>query len=298
MESSILAYAWRRSSPAFAKGYGGRAPRVGALLLFLLAAAATVAPAVSPYMYDEVNLAAIQASPSWEHWMGTDELGRDLGTRVMIGARLSLVIGLAGALVAAGGGALAGALAGYYGGFVESFLMRAVDVALAMPLLPVLIVVSAFTRPSVPGLVILVAAFGWMETARLVRASFLSLKAREFIRAARAAGASDLRIVTRHLFPNALAPLLVSTAILVGRVIVIESVLSFLGLGVQPPVPSWGNMLYGAQATLGAAPWLAAFPGLFIFMTVLAVNLLAEGAREGSDPRLDNRGCPPNRFSR
>jgi peptide/nickel transport system permease protein len=221
--------------------------------------------------------------------MGTDELGRDLATRLMVGARISLAIGLVGALVATLLGAGGGALAGYFGGWVDGFAMRLVDLLLSIPLLPVLIVVSAFTRPSIAALVILVAAFAWMEIARLVRGSFLSLKEQEFTEAARALGASSGRIILRHLLPNAIAPLTVASALLVGRIIVMESALSFLGLGVQPPVPSWGNMLYGAQAMLYSEPWLATFPGLAIFGTVLAVNLMGDGLRAVMDPKLPQR---------
>jgi peptide/nickel transport system permease protein len=217
--------------------------------------------------------------------MGTDELGRDLGTRLMVGARLSLLIGLAGALVATFIGAGMGSLAGYYGGWVDTLSMRTVDLLLAVPILPVLIVVSAFTRPSVAALVLLVAAFAWMQTARLVRGVFLTLKEQEFAEAARALGASDSRLILKHLLPNAVAPISVASALLVGRVIVMESVLSFLGLGVQPPMPSWGNLLYGAQNYLATEPWMATFPGILIFLAVLGVNLLGDGLREAYSER-------------
>jgi peptide/nickel transport system permease protein len=262
-----------------------RQAALGASLLLLLAASAVVIPSLSPYRFDEVNLTAIRRPPSLANWMGTDELGRDVATRLMVGARISLAIGLAGALVATLVGAGSGALAGYYGGWIDAVAMRAADLLLAVPLLPVLIVVSAFTRPGVVGLVLLLAAFAWMETARITRALFLSLREREFAQAARAIGASGPRIVLAHLLPNALGPLSVSAALLVGRVIVVESVLSFLGLGVQPPVPSWGNMLYGAQATLSTEPWLASFPGIFIFVTVLAVNVVGEELRASAAGR-------------
>jgi peptide/nickel transport system permease protein len=256
----------------------------GAVILVALAFAALVVPSLSPYAYSDIDLQSIKQPPSSSHWMGTDELGRDLGSRLMIGARISLAIGLAGALAASLLGSGIGALAGYYGGWVDGVTMRAVDLLLAVPLLPVLIVISAFTRPSVQALVALVAAFTWMQTARLVRGSFLSLKEQEFAEAARALGASDHRIIFRHLLPNALAPLSVAAALLVGRVIVMESVLSFLGLGVQPPMPSWGNLLYGAQNYLATEPWLATFPGLFIFVAVLGVNLVGDGLREALLP--------------
>jgi peptide/nickel transport system permease protein len=248
-------------------------------LLTFIGLAALVGPSLSPYAYDEVRLEAIRKPPSAGHWLGTDELGRDVATRLMVGARISLGIGIAGAFAATFLGATIGGLAGYYGGVIDAIAMRMVDGLLSIPLLPILIVISAFARPSVPVLGLLVAAFAWMETARLARGSFVSLKEREFAAAARALGASDLRIMWRHLLPNAVAPLAVASMLLVGRVMVLESVLSFLGLGVQPPVPSWGSMLYGAQTTLGTEPWLAAFPGLMIFVVVLAVNLLGEALK-------------------
>jgi len=258
-------------------------------LLASLAIGALIVPLLSPYPPSEIDLGAIKQPPSTSHWMGTDELGRDLGTRVMVGARISLAIGLAGALVASLLGAGIGAISGYYGGWVDAVTMRAVDLLLAIPILPVLIVISAFTRPSVAALVLLVAAFTWMQTARLIRGSFLSLKEQEFAEAARAVGASDRRIIFLHLLPNAFAPLSVAAALLVGRVIVMESVLSFLGLGVQPPMPSWGNLLYGAQNYLATEPWMATFPGVFIFIAVLGVNLAGDGLREALLPEEGGR---------
>lgn len=250
--------------------------------LVLMVLLSVLVPLLSPYAYDAIELAAIRKPPSRSHWMGTDELGRDLATRVMVGARLSLLIGLGGAVVASAVGAGLGALAGFYGGWMDAVAMRLVDLQLSVPVLPVLIVISAVMRPSVPLLVILVAAFAWMEPARLTRSEFLRLRELPFAEAARAAGASDGRVILRHLLPNAWTPLSVAAAILVGRVIVLESVLSFLGLGVQPPEPSLGNLLYGAQNFLATQPWLAIFPGLFIFLIVLAVNLLSEGLRPSS----------------
>jgi peptide/nickel transport system permease protein len=250
--------------------------RKGVLALGLAAFLAALVPFVSPYAYDEIDLSSIKTPPRHSHWMGTDELGRDFGTRVFVGARLSLAIGLAGALTATVFGAGLGSLAGYFGGLVDAFLMRLVDLQLSIPVLPVLIVISSLFRPGVAVLVLLVSAFAWMEPARIARSEVLRLKEREFTEAARALGAAKARIIFRHLLPNAKAPLVVSGAILVGRVIVMESVLSFLGLGVQPPAPSLGNLLYGAQASLATEPWLAVFPGVFIFWIVLAVNLVGD----------------------
>lgn len=253
--------------------------RGGVAALAVVTLLALVVPFLSPYAYDAIDLGAIKRAPSAEHWMGTDELGRDVATRVLVGARLSLAIGLAGALAASVLGAGLGSLAGYYGGLADAAVMRVVDLQLAIPLLPILIVVSAVVRPTVGLLALLIAAFAWMQPARIARGEFLRLKELELAEAARASGASDARVIALHLLPNALGPLFVAGAILVGRVIVLESVLSFLGLGVQPPEPSLGNLLYGAQASLATEPWLAVFPGVFIFWIVLAVNLIGDGLR-------------------
>ncbi len=253
--------------------------RFGAVALAIVTLLAIVGPWLVSYRYDAIDLSSIKDPPSTTHWMGTDELGRDVATRVLTGARLSLVIGLFGALVATLIGAGLGALAGFYGGLVDATLMRLVDLQLSVPLLPILIVASALMRPSVALLVLMVAAFAWMEPARITRGELLRLKEQDFTEAARAIGASDARVITKHLLPNALGPLSVAATILVGRVIVMESVLSFLGLGVQPPEPSLGNLLYGAQASLATEPWLAVFPGRFIFWIVLAVNLLGDELR-------------------
>jgi len=260
-----------------------RVHRFGAGALLFVTTLALVAPFVSPYAVDAIDLASIKKAPSGAHPMGTDELGRDEATRVLIGARLSLAIGLAGALVATLVGAGLGSLAGFYGGTIDGALMRLVDLQLSVPILPVLIVISAITRPSVAVLIVMVASFAWMEPARITRGEFLRLKEQAFTEAAKAVGASDIRVIGRHLLPNALTPLTVAAALLVGRVIVMESVLSFLGLGVQPPEPSLGNLLYGAQASLATEPWLAVFPGIFIFWIVLGVNLVADGLTDVSD---------------
>jgi peptide/nickel transport system permease protein len=251
--------------------------RVGFAALLAATLLALVVPWLSPFAYDAIDLGSIKEPPGGAHWMGTDELGRDFATRVFAGARLSLAIGIAGALAASVLGAGLGASAGYFGGVTDAALMRLADLMLSIPLLPALIVISAIFRPSVPVLVLLLSAFAWMEPARIARSEVLRLKELPFTEAAKALGASSERIIGRHLLPNASAPLVVAGAILVGRVIVMESVLSFLGLGVQPPSPSLGNLLYGAQASLATEPWLAIFPGTVIFWIVLAVNAVGEG---------------------
>lgn len=242
-----------------------------------------------------VDLALRYAPPSLSHPLGTDELGRDVALRLAFGARVSLTVGLCAALAASLVGTAIGLLAGYAGGRIDAFLMRATDAVLSLPVLPVLIVLAA-ADPAKLGLpagdggglvriVAIVAAFGWPKVARLVRAAAMSLAARDFVRAATALGASPLRVALVHVLPNCAAPILVATALAVGGTILFESVLSFLGLGIQPPLPSWGNMLNGAQETIWQAPWLALWPGLAILLVVAATNLLADALQERLDPR-------------
>lgn len=234
--------------------------------------------------------------PSWDHPLGTDELGRDVAMRLLYGARVSLAVGLAAALAASTIGTAIGLAAGYLGGRVDRILMRMTDGVLSLPVLPVLIVLAA-VDPAKLGLpqgqtadlgriVIIVAAFGWPKVARLVRGSALALRERDFVRAARALGATRLRIMLTHVLPNCATPILVATALAVGGTILYESVLSFLGLGIQPPTPSWGNMLTGAQETIWQAPWLAIWPGVAILLAVAAINLLADAIQDRFDPRI------------
>jgi peptide/nickel transport system permease protein len=244
------------------------------LLVLLFAAAA--APLVAPYLPESLDLAGRRAAPSAAHWFGTDELGRDVLSRVIWGARVSLAVGLLSAAVSAAVGVAVGAASGYVGGWVDNTLMRATDAMLSVPRLPLLMIAGAVLEPSVPMLILLVGAAGWMETARIVRAEFLSLKHRDFVEAAHAVGAGHRRIVMRHILPNAAPPALVSATLAVGHAILLESALSFFGVGVQPPTPTWGNMLYQAQTAMSTEPWLAFFPGLLIVTTVLSINLLGD----------------------
>ena len=256
--------------------HSNRAPLIAAALLGVLLLGAALAPAVAPYAMDALDLANRRAAPSAVHWFGTDELGRDLLTRVLYGARVSLAIGLVSALVSAAIGAAVGATAGYAGRAVDDVLMRITDAMLAIPRLPLLMIAAAVLEPSVPMLVLLVGLAGWMETARVVRAEVQSLAARDFVSAARAIGASPLRVVVRHVLPGVLPAAAVATTLAVGRGILLESALSFFGVGVQPPTASWGNMLYQAQTTMTSEPWLAIFPGAMIFLTVLACNAVGD----------------------
>jgi peptide/nickel transport system permease protein len=259
-----------------------RPARIALVVLLLLAILAITAPLVTPFGPDSIDLANRRAAPSLTHWFGTDELGRDVLTRSLFGARISLAIGLLSATITALVGVTVGALSGYVGKWLDSILMRITDAMLSVPRLPLLMIAAAILEPSIPILILLVGLTGWMETARVVRAEFLSLTQRPFTEAARAAGARDSHIISRHLLPNAAPPAIVSATLAVGRGILLESVMSFFGVGVQPPDASWGNMLYQAQTTMSTEPWLALFPGMFIFATVLSVNVLGEELSMGN----------------
>jgi peptide/nickel transport system permease protein len=272
--------------PAWRRLRRHRLALVGGVGLGLLSVIALVGPLATPYGFEKMNLDSIHQAPSLAHPFGTDDLGRDLLTRIMYGARISLSVGLFSAAISTGIGTLVGALAGYCGSWVDTVLMRLVDLVLSIPLLPMVIVISALAKPSVPLLVVLIGLFSWMTTARLVRGSLLTLKEQEFALAARVVGIPPARIVVRHLLPNAAAPVIVAATLSVGSAIILESILSFFGLGIQPPVPSWGNMLQNAQSTMGTKPWLAIFPGVCIFLSVMFVNFLGDGLRDALDPRI------------
>jgi peptide/nickel transport system permease protein len=261
--------------------------RASLLVLLLLATLVTVVPMISPYEYDQEDLDLIgqPSPPARAHWFGTDELGQDSLTRVLYGGRISLAVGLASALVATFLGTAVGALSGYFGGFVDSMLMRFTDVVLSIPLLPLVLLLSGLFRPGLAQLVMSIGGLTWMGTARVVRSQFLSLRQLEFVDAARALGAGNGRLIVRHILPNAAAPIIVSATLAVGSSIMLESALSFLGFGVQPPTPTWGNLLKSASPWIGAAPWLALPPGLLIFVTVLSVNFLGDGLREALEAR-------------
>lgn len=280
----------------------GPGASLAALVLALLALAAAAAPLAELAMgldAEAVDLFGRLQPPSPAHPLGTDELGRDLLLRLLYGGRVSLTVGVVAALAASSIGTAVGLAAGYLGGRTDSLLMRLADGVIALPLLPLLIVLAAVdltkigVSPDAAGsptvllgrLVVLVALVGWPTTARLVRAATLSLRQREFVAAARALGFSPLRVALRHVLPNAAAPILVATTLAVGNVVLFESVLSFLGLGIRPPTPSWGNMLTGAQELIWESPRLAVWPGVLIFTTVVSVNLLGDALRDALDPR-------------
>ncbi len=262
-----------------------RMAMAGAAIVAFMSLLALLAPVLgqSPE-YIDVSLQL--SAPNAQHWFGTDDLGRDVLARILYGARISLLVGFVAVGIATLIGIVLGALAGYYGGIVDGLIMRFVDIMLCFPSFFLILAVIAFLEPSIWNIMVIIGLTGWMGVARLVRAEFLSLREREFVQAVRVIGASDARIIFRHLLPNALSPVLVSATLGVGGAILTESALSFLGIGVQPPTPSWGNMLIVGKQTLGEAWWLSVFPGFAILITVLGYNLLGEGIRDALDPRL------------
>jgi peptide/nickel transport system permease protein len=241
---------------------------------------------LAPYDPSFIDLKAVLMPPSSDHWLGTDPLGRDVLSRIIFGSQVSLKVGFVAVGLATCIGIIVGALAGYYGGWVDLVLMRFVDLMLCFPSFFLILAVIALLEPSIWNIMVVIGVTGWMGVARLVRAEFLSLKERDFVEAARALGASDRRLIMRHLLPNALAPVMVSATLGVAGAILTESALSFLGLGVQPPTPSWGNILTAGKDNIEIAWWLSVFPGLAILVTVMSYNLLGEGIREAIDPRL------------
>ncbi|OAN46746.1 NAD synthetase [Paramagnetospirillum marisnigri] len=273
--------------------------RAGAALLVLLLLAVALGPLVLPAP-EALDLAARYAPPSWEHPLGTDELGRDLAARLLHGGRVSLAVAAVTAVLAAIIGTGIGLLAGFHGGWADAVLMRLTDGVMALPLLPLLIVLAAADPArlgldpelaasegfAVARLAVIIGCVGWTTVARLVRASALSLRSRDYVRAAVVAGASPGRIMRRHILPNIASPVVVSTTISVGHIILIESALSFLGLGIRPPLASWGNMLTGAMDVVWSTPALAVWPGAAILLTVLAFNLLGDGLQKRLDPKL------------
>ncbi len=252
------------------------------LVMFLMAAAASFSSADPA----AIDVGQSLLPPSMKHPFGTDDLGREVFIRMLYGARISLLVGFVAVGISTIIGIILGALAGYYGSWVDALVMRFVDIMLCFPTFFLILAVIAFLDPSIWNIMIVIGLTSWMGVARLIRAEFLSLRQRDFVLAAQALGASDLRLIFRHILPNAMSPILVSATLGVAGAILTESALSFLGIGVQPPTPSWGNMLIVGKQTLGSAWWLSVFPGLAILITVLGYNLLGEGVRDALDPRL------------
>jgi peptide/nickel transport system permease protein len=257
----------------------------GGLIVAVLVVTALTAPLMAPQGPNIQSLDQSLLAPSWHHWLGTDQYGRDVLSRMIYGARISLAVGVVAVSLYVLIGVTIGALAGYYGGWVDLVLMRFVDIMLCIPTLFLILMVIAFVGPSIFNVMVVIGVTSWMGVARLVRGEILSLKERDFVTAARVIGMKDARIIFTQLLPNALGPVLVVATLGVGSTILTESALSFLGLGVQPPTASWGNMLTEGKEHLTDAWWLVTFPGLAIFFTVLGYNLLGEGLRDWLDPR-------------
>lgn len=258
----------------------------GLIIVMTLFTIAVFAPLISPYNYKNIDVQNILMPPSSTHFFGTDDLGRDVCSRMIWGARISLAVGFVSVGISTLIGITLGALAGYYGKFVDIIIMRFVDIMLCIPGFFLILAVIAFLGPNIFNIMIIIGLTSWMGVARLVRAEFLSLKEREFVLGAKASGASDFRIIFIHILPNALSPVFISAVLGVAAAVLLESSLSFLGLGIQPPTPSWGNILTEGKSNIEIAWWLSVFPGLAILITVLGYNLLGEGLRDALDPKF------------
>ncbi len=286
-EQSLFLFFWAR----FRKHKMALAGGIVSLLIVILVTFAPLFSAYDPMSQDLLNRFQ---PPSAEHWMGTDDLGRDMFARVLYGGRISLSVGLFAMAISIVLGSVIGLVSGYYGGWIDSILMRATEIFMSIPRLFVLIALGMFLRTldlpflqagSFLPISVVIGALSWMGTARLVRASTLELREREFIQACRALGGSDARILFLRIFPNIASPIIVSATLGLAGAIISESGLSYLGFGVQLPTPTWGNMLSNTQSQMTTAPWTAIFPGLMIFIIVIAINYLGDGLRDALDPR-------------
>jgi peptide/nickel transport system permease protein len=269
---------------------------LGLIILGLMILSVIVGPWVYGISPTEIDFVNSLSPPTWKHPFGTNDLGQDQLARLLIGGRVSLTVGVAAMAVAILFGTLVGAIAGFYGGIIDSLLMRLTDLFISLPQLPVLLLVIYLFREAIKQIVgpevgiflliiIVVGGLNWMSVARLVRASFLTTREQDFVTAAKAIGASSKRLIWVHILPNVLSPVIVAATLAVGTAIITESTLSFLGLGFPPDVPTWGRMLYDAQNYLETAPYLALFPGLAIFLTVLSINAVGDGLRDALDPQ-------------
>jgi peptide/nickel transport system permease protein len=269
----------------FKKALSNPLSLVGFIIIVCVFLLSMLAPIIAPYDPNYIDVKAILLDPSMEHWMGTDGLGRDVLSRMLYGGRISLLVGLVAVGISTAIGILLGALAGFYRGWVDTCIMRIVDVMLSIPSFFLILAVIAFLTPSIINIMIVIGLTSWMGVTRLVRAEFLSLNDREFVMASRTLGAKNARLIFTHLLPNSLTPIIVSAVLGVAGAVLMESGLSFLGLGVQAPQASWGNILTDGKEYIQFAWWLSLFPGLAILITVLGYNLLGEGLRDALDPR-------------
>lgn len=262
---------------------------LGALVVVAIFSVAVLASLLAPYDPGAIEVAAKLRGPSAAHWLGTDQLGRDVLSRMLYGSRISLSVGFIAVFISLVIGVVIGAVAGFYGGAIDSALMRFVDIMMCFPAFFLILTIVALLGPNIWNVMVVIGATSWMGTARFVRAEFLSLRGRDYVVAARALGAGDRRIIFRHMLPNSLAPVFVTATLDVATAILVEAGLSFLGFGVQPPAPSWGNILTEGRLYIFDAWWLTIFPGAAILLTVLAFNLFGEGLRDALDPRLRGR---------
>ncbi len=275
------------SSYFYRKLLKNRLTIAGMLVVAVLFVVAILAQYIAPCPPNLIDTSKILEAPSWAHPLGTDTLGRDVLSRMMFGAGVSLSVGFVAVGISTTIGVLLGALAGFYRGAVDNVIMRFVDVMLCFPSFFLILAVIAFIGPSIWNIMIVIGVTSWMGVTRLVRAEFLTIRERDFVQAAISQGASDFRLIFVHVLPNAMAPVLVSATLGVAAAVLTESGLSFLGIGVQPPDPSWGNMLTEGKDNIEIAWWLSMFPGLAILITVMGYNLLGEGIRDSLDPRLN-----------
>ncbi len=296
MAVSGIAIAARPAAPKLAAGADWRVARAfarhrlavfGLALFSVLAFAAIFAPLVATHDPNTVDLLAAGQPPNREHWLGTDEVGRDVFSRLVYGSRVSLSVGLVAVAIYTVLGTFLGALSGYFGGFVDGVIQRLTDTVMCFPPLIIIIAAVSIAGPSIWNVMVIIGLLTWTGVCRLVRAQFLSLREQEFVDAARAVGAHDLGLIFRHILPNAMAPVIVSATFGVAAAILTEAGLSFLGLGVQPPTPSWGNLINLAQSAtiLQQMPWLWAPPGILIAAAVLSINFIGDGLRDALDPR-------------
>ena len=288
-DSNLWLDSWRRfkrDKPAI----------LGSAIILIIVLGVIILPAIYANSADKVDFLAASSPPSWQHPFGTNDLGQDQLARILQGGRVSLTVGIASMVVAIFMGTVVGAIAGFYGGIVDGVLMRITDLFLALPQLPLLLLIVYLFRDAIKKIagaelgifiliVLLIGGLNWMSVARLVRANFLQLKELEFVSAARAIGAKPSRLIWTHLFPNVLSVVIVAATLSVGNAIITESTLSFLGLGFPPDVPTWGRMLFEAKDYLTSAPYMAIFPGLAIFLTVLSINYIGDGLRDALDPK-------------
>jgi len=258
----------------------------GLLVALLLALSAIFAPLIAPHHPTEDIFRGMRGvGPSWDHPFGFDHLGRDLLTRVIFGTRVALTVGIFSTLISVAIGVIVGAIAGYFGGWVDTFLSRIIDTLMAFPIIALLIVLASVLGPSLVTTVTVIGVTVWSRYARVVRADVMSLRQQDFVIAARATGVADWRIIWRHILPNVLGPVIVLASLGVGSIIILEAALSFLGLGIRPPTPSWGGTLADGRAFILRYPSISIFPGLMIVITVLAFNFIGDGLRDALDPR-------------